>query len=118
MTEPRRRGRIVTLTIAVAATIATPAVIPILMVASSQSVVGAPMPRMVPEAVAEPRADRLAIDRFTPLELRPRVWRGSAPLAPGRSGVRGAPVDWRRQLDDPFQIDLENRKRLLWFRWD
>ena len=46
--------KIVTLAMAVAATIATPASIAIVLMASSQRVVGAPMPRMTPEAVAEP----------------------------------------------------------------
>ena len=98
--------KIVTLAMAVAATIATPASIAIVLMASSQRVVGAPMPRMTPEAVAEPRADYLAIDRFIPLERRPRILRVSAP------GDSGHLRDRRLESIEP---DEDNRKRLLWF---
>ncbi len=64
------------------------------------------MPRMIPEAVAEPGADRLAIDRFTPLALRPRIWRVSAPGDSGRLPDRRL---------DSIEPDEANRKRLLWF---
>ena len=68
--------------------------------------------RMTPEAVAQPKADYLAIDHFSPLSRSPQIRRVAAPW----SAATDAPVHWRPQLDDPFGIDWENQKRLLWRR--
>lgn len=73
------------------------------------------MRRISPESVAEARADRLAFDYFSPLNPQPRIWRASKPVAARGPSTHDAPAGWRRQSDDPFQIDFENRKRLLWF---
>ncbi len=110
MTEPGKRGGIVRLTFAVAASLAT---IAIVLTVSSPPVAGKPMRRMPPERLAEPRADRLALDYFSPLNSQPRIWRARVPVV-ARGPSAQAPVGWGRQFDDPFQIDFENRKRLLW----